>query len=64
MDHLISETDEPDNKWSFVPDGDNEAFKWQNGKWVHINKAFDYKVDMTAPITYGRAPPLETLFLM
>ena len=31
VDHLISETDEPDNKWTYVPDGDYEAFKWQNG---------------------------------
>ena len=31
VDHLISETDEPENKWTYVPDGDNEAFKWENG---------------------------------
>jgi hypothetical protein len=58
MDHLVSETDEPDNKWSFVPDGDNEAFKWENGKWVHIDKAFDYKVDMTGADTYLGRPPM------
>ena len=58
MDHLISETNEPDNKWSYVPDGDNEAFKWENGKWVHIDKAFDYKVDMTGADTYMGKPPM------
>src|SRR6185503_7217960 len=58
MDHLVSETDEPDNKWSFVPDGDNEAFKWENGKWVHIDKAFDFKVDMTGADTYMGKPPI------
>ena len=58
MDHLISETDEPDNKWSYVPDGDNEAFKWENGKWVHIDKAFDYKVDMTGADSYMGKPPM------
>ena len=58
MDHLVSETDEPDNKWSYVPDGDNEAFKWENGKWVHIDKAFDYKVDMTGADTYMGKPPM------
>jgi len=58
MDHLISETDEPDNPWSYVPDGDNEAFKWENGKWVHINKAFDYKVDMSGADTYMGNPPV------
>jgi len=45
VDHLISETDEPDNKWTYVPDGDYEAFKWQNGKWVHIDKLYNYKLE-------------------
>lgn len=44
VDHLISETDEPQNKWTYVPDGDYEAFKWQNGKWVHIDKLYNYKL--------------------
>jgi hypothetical protein len=44
VDHLISETDEPDNKWTYVPDGDYEAFKWQNGKWLHINKLYNFKL--------------------
>jgi len=44
VDHLISETDEPENKWTFVPDGDYEAFKWQNGKWLHIDKLYNYKL--------------------
>ena len=51
VDHLISETDEPDNKWTYVPDGDYEAFKWQNGKWLHIDKLYNYKLnDGDAPI--------------
>lgn len=41
-EHLISETNEPDKKWTLVGDGDYEGFKWQNGKWVHIEKVFDY----------------------
>lgn len=45
VDHLISESDEPDNKWTYVPDGDYEAFKWQNGKWVHIDKLYNYKLE-------------------
>jgi|SRR5450432_1981865 len=39
-DHLISETDEPDRKESYVPDGDYEGFVWQNGVWLHVNKVF------------------------
>ena len=45
VDHLVSETDEPENKWTYVPDGDYEAFKWQNGKWVHIDKIYNYKLE-------------------
>jgi hypothetical protein len=51
VDHLISETDEPQNKWTYVPDGDYEAFKWQNGKWLHIDKLYNYKLeDGQAPV--------------
>lgn len=41
VDHLVSESDEPEKKWTYIPDGDYEAFKWQNGQWVHINKLFN-----------------------
>jgi len=58
VDHLISETDEPENKWTYIPDGDNEAFKWENGKWVHQDKAFDYKVDMKGVDPYMGKPPV------
>ncbi len=44
VDHLVSETNEPENKWTYVPDGDNEGFKWINGKWVHIDKVFNQKL--------------------
>ncbi len=57
-DHLISETDEPDHPWTFVPDGDNEAYKWSKGKWVHVDKAFDYKVDMNGADPYLGKPPM------
>lgn len=51
FDHLISETDEPENKWTYVPDGDYEAFKWKNGQWVHIDKLYDFKLeDGQAPL--------------
>lgn len=51
LDHLISETDEPDKPYTMVPDGDQEAFVWKGGKWVHIDKAFDFKLqDGQAPL--------------
>jgi hypothetical protein len=36
FDELISESNEPGRKDTYVPDGDFEAFQWKNGKWVHI----------------------------
>ena len=42
---------EPDFPWTYVPDGDYEGFKWQNGQWVHVNKVFNYKLeDGQAPV--------------
>ena len=40
FEHLISETGEPNKKWTYIPDGDYESFKWKNGKWVHKEKIF------------------------
>jgi len=39
-DHLISETEEPARKESYVPDGDYEGFSWTNGQWLHVPKVF------------------------
>jgi hypothetical protein len=45
FDHLVSESDEPDRKSSFIPDGEFEGFKWENGQWVHISRLeFDLKL--------------------
>ncbi len=41
MEHLISESGEPNKKWTLIPDGDYEGFKWLNGKWVYVNKVFN-----------------------
>jgi hypothetical protein len=51
VDHLVSENDDPDNKWTYIPDGDQEGFKWENGKWMHIDKVFTFKLqDGQAPV--------------
>ena len=55
VDHLISETDEPDKPYTFIPDGDYEGFEWKNGKWVHIDKVFNQKLED------GQAPVPEPL---
>jgi hypothetical protein len=44
-DHLISETDEPDKKNTYIPDGSYEGFKWKNGQWVHVDRVFDFKLE-------------------
>jgi len=41
-EHLISETKEPQKKWTYVTDGDFEGFKWVNGKWVFIDNVRNY----------------------
>ncbi len=41
LEHLISETGEPQKKYTYIPDGDYEALRWQNGKWVYIEKVFN-----------------------
>jgi hypothetical protein len=40
-DHLISESNEPTQKDTYVPDGDYEGFRWENGKWLHVDKVFN-----------------------
>lgn len=57
FDHLISESNEPAKRYTLIPDGDPEGFKWKNGKWVYINKVFD-----TPPLKDGQAPRPQPLF--
>lgn len=50
MEHLISESNEPNKKYTLIPDGDYEGFKWENGKWVYVKKLF------TEVTEEGKAP--------
>lgn len=51
VEHLVSESNEPKKKWTLVGDGDYEGFKWKNGKWVHVEKVFNYVTpDGQAPV--------------
>jgi len=43
-DHLVSETEEPNRKETYIPDGDFVGFKWENGQWVHVDKVFNFKL--------------------
>jgi hypothetical protein len=40
VEHLVSESNEPQKKWTLVGDGDYEGFKWAGGQWVHVDKIF------------------------
>jgi hypothetical protein len=37
-DQLVPEGDEPQKKDTYIPDGDFEGFKWQNGQWLHVQR--------------------------
>ncbi len=50
-DHLVSENNNPSKAYTLVPDGDYQGFKWENGKWMQIDKIFSYKLqDGQAPV--------------
>jgi hypothetical protein len=50
-DHLISESNEPNKRYTYIPDGDYEGFKWKDGRWVHVEKVFTFKLqDGQAPV--------------
>jgi len=57
-DHLVSESNQPDLPYTLIPDGDSEGFKWEKGRWVHIDKVFDYKIDVSGPETMMGRPPM------
>ncbi|MFT3911924.1 MAG: hypothetical protein QM737_21040 [Ferruginibacter sp.] len=40
MEHLVSESSQPNKKYTLVGDGDYEGFKWANGRWVYVDKVF------------------------
>lgn len=50
FEHLVSESNQPNKKWTLVGDGDYEAFKWMDGRWVYIKKLF------TQVTPQGQAP--------
>lgn len=63
FDELVSETGEANKKWTLVPDGEFEGFKWINGKWVYDKQIFDgpppVKYIAPAPIRDAKGNFLE-----
>jgi hypothetical protein len=51
VEHLISETNEPKRRYTYVGDGDYEGFEWKGNKWLHIEKVFTQQLkDGEAPV--------------
>ncbi|WP_345255418.1 hypothetical protein [Flaviaesturariibacter amylovorans] len=62
-DHLVSESNQPDLPYTMIPDGDSEGFKWESGRWVHVSKVFDYKIDMNGADPLLGKPPVGDALL-
>jgi hypothetical protein len=60
-DHLISETEQPERKESYIPDGDFEGFKWEKGQWVHVDKVFSYQAPAIGDPMLGNAPAEQAI---
>ncbi len=45
FEHLVSENNDVSKKYTLIPDGDYEGFKWKNGRWQHVDKVFTYKLE-------------------
>jgi hypothetical protein len=41
FDELVSDENTPNKRWTLVPDGEMEAFRWRNGFWVHYADLFN-----------------------
>jgi len=52
FDHLISQTKELSKKYTLIPTGDLEAFRWTDGRWIHIPDYYS-----TKPIDNSRPTP-------
>jgi hypothetical protein len=53
FDHLTSETGHVNQRSTFVPDGDYEGFKWENGFWV-----YQPKIMCNCPLSNEKIDPM------
>jgi hypothetical protein len=65
FEHLVSESNQPNKKWTLIGDGDYEGFKWLDGRWVYINKVFsevtpEGQAPMPAPLRDDKGDLDET----
>lgn len=38
VEHLVSETNQPQKKYTLIGDADYDGFKWENGMWMFVEK--------------------------
>lgn len=44
-DHVVPPSDvQNDAEFTYIPDGTYEGFKWENGRWVWVEKIFHYSI--------------------
>lgn len=58
FDHLTSLTGKPQEKYTLVPDGTYEGFRWSNGHWMHVSRIFhnvSKKPPFPAPVNFGKS---------
>ena len=36
FDHLVSQTNDPSRKYTYVPSGQYDGFKWRNNEWEYV----------------------------
>ena len=56
FDHLVSESNNVSKRYTLLPDGDYEGFKWKDGRWEHVAKVFP-----SGGLVDGQAPTPELL---
>lgn len=56
MDHLVSESNEPEKKFTLVPGGDYEGLRWANGRWTYLPRLTNQNLGD------GNAPEPELIF--
>lgn len=58
FDHLISEMDDPNRKYSYVPSGQYDGFRWQKGQWQFVKNLIPIEVredgNAPAPVPVGK----------
>lgn len=57
FDHLASLNGKPQEKYTLVPDGTYEGFKWVSGHWMYVSKVFhnvSKKPPLPFPVNFGK----------